>query len=91
MCIRNAFVKVDSELRNLDLKSILFPLMGTGTGRGKLEEKARELIEEAINYLLESPESSIRQVYFLTWFDKELQVCQRILRESNEIEDTCPL
>ena len=92
MCVQNALEKADSlELKNLELKSILFPLMGTGTGRGALEENARELIDEAIAYLLENPQSRILKVYFLIRTDKQLQTCQRIFHESGELEDSCSL
>jgi O-acetyl-ADP-ribose deacetylase (regulator of RNase III) len=86
MCIRNALEMADTEeCENVELKSILFPLMGTGTGRGDLEQKARELIEAAISYLETNPRCRIQQVYFLAWSEKDLEVCQHILQENNEV------
>ena len=86
MCVWNSLEKADSEeLCNLKINSILFPLMGTGTGRGALEEKALELIDTAISYLESHPNSCIQKVYFLAWNDKQLEVCQRILHQANEV------
>jgi O-acetyl-ADP-ribose deacetylase (regulator of RNase III) len=45
MCVSNSLEKIDSdEFKDLDLRSILFPLMGTGQARGSLEEISKELI-----------------------------------------------
>lgn len=86
MCVRNALEKASSdEFRDVQLRSILFPLMGTGTGRGMLEEKAKELIYAAISFLEASPHCAIEKVYFLAWSDTELEVCQRILQEAPEV------
>jgi O-acetyl-ADP-ribose deacetylase (regulator of RNase III) len=85
-CITNALEMANSDdFQAIELRSILFPLMGTGTGRGNLEEKARELIEAAICYLEANPTCRIESIYFLTWSDKELAVCQRILQEAREV------
>ena len=87
MCINNSLAKAESnDLCDVDLKSILFPLMGTGTGRGKIEDKAAELIDSAISYLINNTASRIQEVFFLTWSDKELEACQRILQESKDVE-----
>jgi O-acetyl-ADP-ribose deacetylase (regulator of RNase III) len=85
-CVRNALKKVDEdELKDVELKSILFPLIGTGTGRGELEPKARILIENAISHLVSHPESKLQQVYFLAWSKKDLEVCQHILQSAPEV------
>jgi O-acetyl-ADP-ribose deacetylase (regulator of RNase III) len=86
ICVRNALDLADSpQFDDIELKSMLFPLMGTGTGRGELEGRARELIDTAINHLLRDPPGRIDEVYFLAWTDKDLEVCRRILREAPEI------
>ena len=60
VCVRNALDLADSpEFDDIGLKSILFPLMGTGTGRGELEGRARELIGAAISHLLRDPPGRI--------------------------------
>lgn len=86
MCVRNALSEVDQpDLQDCKLRSILFPLMGTGSGSGNLEEKAKELIDAAIDYLKENSQSNFEEVYFLTSTIKELQVCQHILEENSEV------
>ena len=85
-CVRNALDKADDdELQGVELKSIVFPLIGTGTGRGELEPKAKQLIECAISYLESHPDSKFQQVYFLTWSEKDLEVCQHILHSAPEV------
>jgi O-acetyl-ADP-ribose deacetylase (regulator of RNase III) len=86
MCVRNALELADSpEFDDFGLKTILFPLMGTGTGRGEVEEKARELIIAAINHLEQKPPCKIEYVYFLVLREEHLGVCQRILQEAPEV------
>ena len=86
ICVRNALVMADAdEFKGLELKSILFPLIGTGTARGELEKNAPQLINAAISYLETHPESRIDRVYFVTWSEKELEVCQRVLQESPDV------
>ena len=85
-CVRNAIDKADEpEQQSAKLKSILFPLIGTGTARGELEPKARELIEAAISHLESHPESTIDKVYFLNWSEQDLEVCQRVLQNAPEV------
>src|SRR5262249_32390682 len=51
-CVSEALTLADSDdFVAMKLKSILFPLMGTGQARGSLERTAKELIEAAISYL----------------------------------------
>ncbi len=85
-CLTSVLRRVDSpEFRDAGFKSVMFPLMGTGTGRGSLRENARKLIEAAIAYLEANPDSIVERVYFLTWRDKELEVCQSVLQGADEI------
>ena len=82
LCVTKALQKADTEeLRSLALKSILFPLLGTGTAKGDVKETARKLIEAAISYLETSEKSTIECVYFLMWTNVELEVCRGIVEE----------
>ena len=86
MCVRNALELADSpEIDDVELKTMLFPLMGTGTGGGEMEGKARELIGAAISHLVNNPACRINGVYFLALTEIHLQVCQRILQEAPEV------
>lgn len=84
--VRNALDTADSqELAGTDLKSILFPLMGTGTGRGELKQKAMELIDAAISHLQAHPRCKFERVYFLARNERDLEVCQHILQQTPEV------
>jgi len=86
MCVRNSLELADSpEFNDLELKTMLFPILGTGTGRGNLEEKAGELIRAAISHLSQYPPCRIDRVYFLVLTEKHLAVCQRVLQEAPEV------
>ena len=74
-CVRNALKKADSaELADLELHSILFPLMGAGTTRSSAQEKADKLIDEAIEYLRQNPRSRIEKVYFLAYTEQDREI-----------------
>ena len=85
-CITNALAKADSpELAELQLRSIIFPLLGTGQGRGDPKPTIKTLIESAIFYLESHPTSNIETVYFLALYDNHLAICQEILQTSPSI------
>ena len=74
-CVRNALKKADSaELADLELHSILFPLMGAGTTRSSAQEKADKLIDEAIEYLRQNPRSRIERIYFLAYTEQDREI-----------------
>jgi hypothetical protein len=70
------------------LQSILFPLMATRAKRGALlEDQIRPLLNAAIEYLSRNPDCIFRKVYFLTYTDKELEVCRAILSQEADSKD----
>ena len=76
-CVRNALRKADSEeLANLELHSILFPLMGTGTNRSSAQETANKLIDEAVEYIKQKPQSRIDKIYFLVYTEQDREICR---------------
>jgi O-acetyl-ADP-ribose deacetylase (regulator of RNase III) len=85
-CVTNALKKANSEeFKSLELKSILFPLMGAGAAKGNLKEIAEELIHAAISYMETTENGTIEEVYFLTWTDIELDTCRAMLEESGKV------
>ena len=88
-CIRNSLEVLDDpkKLANDNLKSILFPLMGTGTSKGDAQEVAADLIDEAIAYLEENPDSKVEKVYFLAHSEQDLELCERIMKSHDHL---CP-
>jgi hypothetical protein len=70
-----------------NLKSILFPLFGARSIRKKgLENRVKPLINAAIEYLINNPECTFKKVYFLTYIDKELEVCLGLLRTDSRLK-----
>ncbi|HEY2232758.1 MAG TPA: macro domain-containing protein [Candidatus Angelobacter sp.] len=67
-------------------KSILFPLLGTGTAKANLAEVATKLLTAAIGFLESTEDTSIETVYFLTWTDRELAVCRGVLDGLDRVE-----
>lgn len=77
LCVRNALKKADSaDLAALELDSILFPLMGTGTTRSSAQEMADKLIDAAIEYVKQNPKSRINRIYFLAYTEQDREICQ---------------
>ena len=85
-CVTNALKRADSaDLKPLGLRSILFPLFGSGTANGPLKEFAERLLQAAITYMETAKASAIDCVYFLTWTDVELETCRGILDKADEL------
>lgn len=79
-CVRSALRLVDSSgMARTGIQSVLFPLLGTGTGRGDAQTIVSSLIETALAYLKENPKSRVRRIYFLAWTQEDLELCQSIL------------
>ncbi len=76
-CVRNALELADSdEMANEDIRSILFPLMVTGTSKQDAETVARDLISVAISYLEEKKNSKINKICFLAFNEQDREICE---------------
>ena len=85
-CIRNALKKVDSkEMASEDIKSIVFPLMGTGTAKLDPEEVTQKLIDAAISYIEDNPQTRIEKVFFLTRNEEDLEICTHVFENHKSI------
>lgn len=86
-CIRKSLDRAnDKTFQELQLTSILFPLLGTGTAGGKLSLIAKRLIDTVIEYVETHRDNRIKHIYFLTYKDHELFTCQSILEHSEQLE-----
>lgn len=86
-CVVNALKACREDAGACELRSILFPLMATRSRRGAvLEDRVRPLLNAAVEYLSRNPDCPFRRVYFLTYTDKELRVCEDLLRVDNRLE-----
>jgi O-acetyl-ADP-ribose deacetylase (regulator of RNase III) len=76
-CIRNALILADSEqLQAEEIRSILLPLMGTGTTRLSAQEVADQLIDAAVCYVEENPRSRIDKIFFLAFTEQDREICR---------------
>lgn len=88
-CVRNALKKADSaELEDLELHSILFPLMGAGTTPSSAQEVVDKLIDEAIEYLRQNPGSRIDKVYFLAYSEQDREIIRHKLINDARVATT---
>lgn len=86
-CVTNALRRMDqNQLQAADLRSIAFPMLGTGAGGGKVDEVVPLLIRAAITYLTQSPLSRIETVYFSAWNHRDLEACTLALKNASEVE-----
>lgn len=86
-CVTNALRRFDQEqYRDAGLRTIVFPMMGTGAGGIKVEIAAPRLIRAAILYVLNNPESRVETIYFSAWNYRDLEACLAALRDSEEVE-----
>lgn len=80
-CVANALKTSVEDAKLSEERSILFPLMATRLRKGTvLEDRVKPLLNAAIDYLTRNPNGTFRKVYFLTYTDKELDVCRDILQ-----------
>ena len=87
VCVRNALRKADSaELADLELNSILFPLMGAGTTRSNAQDVANKLIDEALEYVKRNPQSRIKKIYFLAYTEQDREICRHKFENDPRIQ-----
>jgi hypothetical protein len=85
-CVVNA-LKESGDSAKGKLRSILFPLMATRSRRGAvLEDRVKPLFNTAIDHLTRDTECMFQKVYFLTYTDKEFEVCRDILGTDPRLE-----
>jgi O-acetyl-ADP-ribose deacetylase (regulator of RNase III) len=76
-CVRNALELADSpEMENEDLHSIVFPLMGTGTTKLSAQGIANKLIDTAVSYIEDNPDSQMDKIYFLAYNNQDFELCE---------------
>ena len=76
-CVRNALELADTpEMANEDLHSIVFPLMGTGTTKLSAQGIAYQLIDTAVSYIEDNPDSRMDRIYFLAYNEQDFELCE---------------
>jgi O-acetyl-ADP-ribose deacetylase (regulator of RNase III) len=73
-CVKNVLNKAES----LSYKSLLLPLLATGTAKGELEPISNLLITTAVAELESNAHRTLDTVYFLAWSDIDRDVCKQV-------------
>jgi len=86
MCVERVLRRVDREnnrllriLRKKQLTSIVFPLLGAGDGGLSVESVAENIISVAIHYLSNTPNPTLKEIYFLAFKARDRSACDRVL------------
>jgi hypothetical protein len=68
-----------------ECKSVLLPLLGSGTGQADLAFIADKLLKRTITYLESDIGGRIDSIYFLTWTSRHLEMCKDVLRKCGKV------
>jgi O-acetyl-ADP-ribose deacetylase (regulator of RNase III) len=86
-CVKNAFNKAAEPPYQAEaLSSILFPIFGTGPGRGNFEEHAERCFSAAIEAMESEPAHPIKVAYFYVWSDADLEICLSLARNHSGLQ-----
>ncbi|MBT8367530.1 MAG: hypothetical protein KJP23_22790, partial [Deltaproteobacteria bacterium] len=78
-CITRSLELIDREGESEQLESIAFPLMGTHTGGGSIEDAMKELVKRSLAYVKNNPSTRVKRIYFLAPINEILQAGIAIL------------
>lgn len=79
-CVTNALA--EAELLRTDdgpVRTVLFPILGTGTGGAEPAPTMEALLGAAVDHLTVKRPGNVRVIYFLAYTDVELEVCRAVL------------
>lgn len=81
-CVTNALVQA-TELAEADpsVRSVLFPLFGTGMAGGEIRPTVRTMVLATLDYLIQEPGTPLRVVSFLAYTEREHAVFTEVLRD----------
>ncbi|MGH3828954.1 MAG: macro domain-containing protein [Pseudonocardiaceae bacterium] len=90
-CVTTALWRMDHErYRDDKLRSIFFPMMGTGEGGGAVNVVAGRLIRAAVSYFMSNPASNVTTVFFSGWNWRDLDACLAALDGLDDVEPMLP-
>jgi O-acetyl-ADP-ribose deacetylase (regulator of RNase III) len=87
-CVRQALALADRDPLSEKCSSILFPLIGTGTGKADVEQSFRKMLATAIAYLKGKNDSRMNRVHFLVWTEAERRTCLGVIGQSADLAAT---
>ena len=79
-CVCGAMEAADAS-QEAPLKSILFPLLGTGQAGGDVRKTFETMVDALDSYFEDHPESRIEDVYFILLFEDQLETCKLVLSD----------
>jgi O-acetyl-ADP-ribose deacetylase (regulator of RNase III) len=86
-CVERSLQRMDQlDSAEQPLRSIVFPMLGTGAGGGSVYEVAPKLLSTAVNYLRQNPHSRANRICFSAWNHRDKEACQMALGAMDEIE-----
>ncbi|WUH99686.1 hypothetical protein OHR68_40415 [Spirillospora sp. NBC_00431] len=90
MCVFNALYEFDRIAGTFDppLRSVIFPLFGTGSGGGNRDVTARVMVGSAVTYLQLKRETFIHEIYFCARTNLTLKALLDAFKDSSGIIDT---
>jgi O-acetyl-ADP-ribose deacetylase (regulator of RNase III) len=71
--------------RDGNLRSIAFPMLGTGVGGADVTVVGPGMVNESINYFLRTPGSQVQSVYLMAWNYRDLDACRKALEGSERV------
>jgi nudix-type nucleoside diphosphatase (YffH/AdpP family) len=60
------------------IDAILFPMMGAGEGGVPVDQVAEEIIPPAIEFLMSTPNPTLKEIYFLAFRLREKNACDKV-------------
>lgn len=85
--VTSVLSRMDQEqYREANLRTVAFPMLGTGVAGADVRVIAPRLLHEAIAYLVRNPESRVETVYFMAWNYRDLDAGIAALDASPDTE-----
>ena len=86
-CVANALTHAERLAEGLRLRSVLFPLLGTGVGGGEVAPTAEAMVTAAIDYLEVNPDTRLRGIQFLGYNQTEFAALADVLRRAPAVPE----
>ncbi|HEX9337052.1 MAG TPA: TIR domain-containing protein, partial [Pseudonocardiaceae bacterium] len=81
-CVTNTLVQATALARDdTGVRSVLFPLLGTGMAGAALQPTARTMLRAILDYLVQEPDTPLRLIAILAYTERERSVLRHVLRE----------
>jgi O-acetyl-ADP-ribose deacetylase (regulator of RNase III) len=82
-CVFNVLHEIDRIAAGLEpsIRSVIFPLFGTGSGQGERDSTARVMVDSAAAYLRQKQDSCLREIYFTARTNLTLDVFREAFEE----------